>query len=278
MLNLAHSYQEVKGICWFRVFLLYRVWIFWLRPLSQAKLVSSVICLQFKNLQNPIVRIIVFLFCFSISMATHIPRMDCEDQETISFHSYPCAYYVQSPSTISHSNSCDIRGHATIESAFHSPTRSETNTNNSTFLNKKNLEVSNFTLSRYSSRGSNNSFLHDPKKVLADDHDGPSDTDHESTGQNRLIIVDHHDGVCDHHPGNDDDDEDDGDWYYGSHHKKGLWWRYFSFRRSNSCAWISLQIGWRLLLSLAIALLVFYISTKPPSPKISIKVNYSTAS
>ncbi|XP_031273806.1 uncharacterized protein LOC116132288 isoform X1 [Pistacia vera] len=200
-------------------------------------------------------------------MSTHIPRMDCEDQETPIFHSYPCAYYVQSPSTISHANSSDIRGHTAIESAIYSPTRSETNTTTATtttFLNKNNLEVSRFTLSRYSSsRGSNNSFLHDQKKAIADDHDGPTDIDHESTGQNRQIIVDHHHG--------NGDDEEDEDWHYGSNYKKGIWWRYFSFRRSNSCAWISLQISWRLLFSLGIALLVFYISTKPPTPKISIK-------
>ncbi|XP_031273808.1 uncharacterized protein LOC116132288 isoform X2 [Pistacia vera] len=154
-------------------------------------------------------------------MSTHIPRMDCEDQETPIFHSYPCAYYVQSPSTISHANSSDIRGHTAIESAIYSPTRSETNTTTATtttFLNKNNLEVSRFTLSRYSSsRGSNNSFLHDQKKAIADDHDGPTDIDHESTGQNRQIIVDHHHG--------NGDDEEDEDWHYGSNYKKGIWWR-----------------------------------------------------
>lgn len=185
-------------------------------------------------------------------------RMDCEDQETIIFHSYPCAYYVQSPSTVSHANSADIRNTA-IELAFHSPTRSETAT--ATFVNKSNnLEASRFALSRYSSsRGSNNSFLHE-KKV--NDEDGHA----AESAENRLVIVDHS-----HEGDGGGDEEDDALWYYGSG-KKGLWWRYFSFRRSNSCAWIFLQISWRLLLSLGFALLVFYMATKPPSPNISVKV------
>ncbi|KAK0573355.1 hypothetical protein LWI29_006887 [Acer saccharum] len=209
--------------------------------------------------------------------------MDCEDQDTLMFHSYPCAYYVQSPSTISYANSAaDIRNiNTTIESDFHSPTRSETTTaiGATTFLNKGNLEASRMiTLSRYSSsRGSNNNsnFLHENKKVVnitdVDDHDGPAVS--EMSGQNRLIIVDrrHDDREKDDDIDHDDDDED---WYYGSG-KKGLWWRYFSFKRSNSCAWISLQISWRLFLSLGVSLLVFYMATKPPPPMVSIKVQYS---
>ncbi|XVF22958.1 hypothetical protein REPUB_Repub12eG0215600 [Reevesia pubescens] len=181
-----------------------------------------------------------------------------EDQETLMFHSYPCAYYVQSPSTISHANSAtDIRNTCTnIEDQsatfhFHSPTRSE-----STFINK-NPEVSRFTLSHYSSsRGSNNSFLHDKKiniNVAAD----------QKGGLNRLIIIDH--GVDD-----DDDDDIEEEGFYGK--KRSWWWRYCSFRSSNSCAWISLQIFWRLVLSLGVAIFVFYIATNPPPPKISIKM------
>ncbi|KAK6240232.1 hypothetical protein QUC31_005701 [Theobroma cacao] len=176
-----------------------------------------------------------------------------EDQEALMFHSYPCAYYVQSPSTVSHANSADIRNNTNIEdqSAFHSPTRSET-----TFLNK-NPDVSRFTLSRYSSsRGSNNSFLHEKKIVGADN------------GVNRLIIIDH--GVGSGGDDDEEEEEDEEEGHYGK--KRGWWWRYCSFRRSNSCAWISIQICWRLVLSLAVALLVFYIATKPPPPKISIKI------
>jgi len=101
--------------------------------------------------------------------------MDNEDQEAL-FHSYPCAYYVQSPSTISHANSADIKTNNNIlESTYHSPTRSDT------ILTSKNPEVSRFTLSRYSSsRGSNNSFLNEKKVGGAE------------KGVNRLIIVDGH--------------------------------------------------------------------------------------
>ncbi|KAL4324903.1 hypothetical protein GQ457_11G019860 [Hibiscus cannabinus] len=168
-----------------------------------------------------------------------------EDQEALMFHSYPCTYYVQSPSTVSHANSADIRNTPIQDqdpSHFHSPTPSHSN------ILTKNPDAARFTLSRYSSsRGSNNSFLHDKSIVAAADHKG---------GFNRLIIID----KVGH--GDDQDDEDG----------KGWWWRYCSFRSSNSCAWISMQICWRLVLSLGIALLVFYIATKPPPPKISIKV------
>ncbi|XVF79616.1 hypothetical protein PTKIN_Ptkin15bG0003500 [Pterospermum kingtungense] len=184
-----------------------------------------------------------------------------EDQEALMVHAYPCAYYVQSPSNISHANSADIRNATNIiedQSAafhFHSP---ETN-----FLNK-NPEVSRSTLSRYSSsRGSNNSFLHDKKIVAlaADIHKG---------GVNRLIIIDHGIGDDDDDNEEEDDDDDEEEGFYGR--KRGFWWRYCSFRRSSSCSWISLQIFWRLLLSLGVALLVFYIATKPPPPNISVKM------
>lgn len=41
---------------------------------------------------------------------------------------------------------------------------------------------------------------------------------------------------------------------------------------SNSGWWIVLQIGWRLLVSFGVALLVFYIATQPPHPNISFRV------
>ncbi|XP_022759438.1 uncharacterized protein LOC111305838 [Durio zibethinus] len=164
-----------------------------------------------------------------------------EDHEALMFHSYTCAYYVQSPSTISHANTTN-EDHQSANFQFHSPNRSLT-----TFPNK-NLEVSRFILSRYSSsRGSNNSFLHEKKIVGAD----------QKGGVDNAVDDD-----------NEEEDEEEG--FYEK--KRGWWWRYCSFRRSNSCAWISLQICWRLVLSLVVALLVFYIATKPPAPKISIKM------
>ncbi|XP_050208709.1 uncharacterized protein LOC126659459 [Mercurialis annua] len=181
-------------------------------------------------------------------MATH-RKMDSEDQETILFHSYPpCPYYVQSPSTVSHANSSDLKTQInTLESTFHSPSRSDT-----AILLNKNPEASRFTLSHYSSsRGSNNSFLTE-KKINGD---------HEN-GVNRLIIIDGH--------GNGKGDEDDDEYYYAR--ENGLWWRFCSFKRSSSCGWIFLQLSWRLLVSLGVALLVFYIATKPPPPHMSIKM------
>ncbi|KAG6735535.1 hypothetical protein POTOM_061855 [Populus tomentosa] len=186
-------------------------------------------------------------------MPAHVLRMDSGEQETL-FQSYPCAYYVQSPSTISHANSADIKtNNNIIESTFHSPTRSDT------ILINKNPEVSRFTLSRYSSsRGSNNSFLVE-KKV----------SEPENNEVNRLIIVDGH-GFNGDGGYEEEGMEEDEDFYYEK--RGGWWWRYCSFRRSSSCAWVSLQIFWRLVLSLCVALLVFYAATKPPPPKTSIKI------
>lgn len=173
-----------------------------------------------------------------------------EDQESFVFQPYPFTYYVQSPSTVSLANSAEIR-HPTQEdnqsAVFHSsPTPSEAN------LINKNAELTRFTLSHYSySRGSENS-VDNEKKIGG------------GGGFNRLVIVNGDDKE-------EEDDDDEEEFFYGKN--RGLWWSYCSFRRSNSCAWISLQISWRLLLSLAVALLVFYTATKPPPPKVSIQVN-----
>ncbi|XP_075646894.1 uncharacterized protein LOC142617819 [Castanea sativa] len=197
-------------------------------------------------------------------------RMDgVEDQEAL-FHSYPCAYYVQSPSTISHANSTDIRTNNIDESTFHSPVRSETFLTNPTNPNHS-IEASRFTLSRYSSsRGSNNSLiLHEKKNnsIIAYDVQSNGTAGTHENCENRLIIVDHHGGV------NDDEEEEETDekeLYYGR--RRGFWRRYCTYRNSDSCPWICLQISWRAILSLGIALLVFYIATEPPPPKLSIKI------
>ena len=59
--------------------------------------------------------------------------------------------------------------------------------------------------------------------------------------------------------------------YYGKR-KRGCWKRYFTYRNSDSNAWICLQLSWRAIFSMGIALLVFYIVTNPPSPIITVKV------
>lgn len=188
------------------------------------------------------------------------PGMDrVEDQEALFHRTYPCTYYVQSPSSISHANSADIRN-TNIDSTFHSPVRSET------FLpinpTNPNHEASRLNLSLFSSsRGSSNSFLHE-KKVA---YDAQSQGTGTENGENRLITVDG--GQV----GDDDDEvEDDEVEYYGR--KRGFWKRYLSYRDSDSCAWISLQISWRAIVSLGVAVLVFYLVTKPPPPKLSVKV------
>ncbi|OMP10064.1 hypothetical protein COLO4_04852 [Corchorus olitorius] len=118
--------------------------------------------------------------------------MEHEEQEEacLMFHnSYdPCAYYVQSPSTLSHANSASAGNNSG------SPTH---------FIPNKNADVSRFsTLSRYSSsRGSNNSFLHlHDKKINHVD---------QMAAVNRLIIIDH--PVVDH---DDDDYQQQGGWWW----------------------------------------------------------------
>ncbi|GER27693.1 late embryogenesis abundant protein [Striga asiatica] len=52
----------------------------------------------------------------------------------------------------------------------------------------------------------------------------------------------------------------------------GWWFRYFTFGYFDSGCWVLLQLGWRFLLSLAIALIVFYIAANPPPPNISLQI------
>ncbi|CAK9322390.1 unnamed protein product [Citrullus colocynthis] len=172
-----------------------------------------------------------------------------EEQEAVLFHSYPCAYYVQSPSTLSHANSSDIRNPAE-SSACHSPLPSDTFPNGHHHCNPT-QEASRFTLSHYSSsRGSN--------------HGAGTDN-----GEARLIVGCSNGRDCDEEEEEDEDGDEEG--YYGKK-KRGYWKRYFTYRNSDSNAWICLQLSWRAIFSMGIALLVFYIVTNPPSPIISVKV------
>ncbi|KAF3437900.1 hypothetical protein FNV43_RR20656 [Rhamnella rubrinervis] len=161
-----------------------------------------------------------------------------EDQELALFQAYPCGYYVQSPSTISHANSTD--GHI----------------RNTT------------TLSHSSSRGSNHylTLHHHEKKISYDARShgtAVTTTENGDHHHNRLIIVDHNKlGHLDHDHGYDDDD-DEGQEDYDYYEKRYWWKRYCSYRNSDSFGWICLQIGWRAMFSFWVALLVFYIATKP---------------
>ncbi|KAG1342190.1 hypothetical protein COCNU_05G004190 [Cocos nucifera] len=165
-----------------------------------------------------------------------------EEQEAL-FQSSPCAlYYVQSPSTASHANS-----HPS-ESAFLSPFTHET------FDNNQPREGSRFTLSRYSSsRGSNNSFLHE-KKMAYDLQS--NDSRFKSGGRQRLKII------------TGDEDDDAGN---GIGRRNGLW-KLVSLDPSSSFFCVTFQVIWRLLLSMGLALFVFYLATKPPAPKVSFKI------
>lgn len=183
-----------------------------------------------------------------------------EDHETLTYQTYPCGYYVQSPSTVSHANSIDKHSNIQndVESTFHSPNRSETHRTNPAHEQEPNR----FALCRYSSsRGSNNSFLHH-KKVS---YDG---TATENGDDHHLVIINDSGSVV-------SDEEEKGlfDEYY--YEKNGGWKRYFSYHNSDSCAWIWLQVTWRVMVSFGFALLVFYIATKPPTPKISFEVSGS---
>lgn len=187
-----------------------------------------------------------------------------EDNEALMYHqTYPCAYYVQSPSTLSHANSADIRSNIQndTESAFHSPIRSYAQPLNPTHEEEG---ASRFALCRYSSsRGSSHSFLHH-KKVS---YDGSHATTIENGDVNRVVMVD---GSGE---GDDIEDEEEGlfyEYYYGK--RKNGWKMYFSYSNSDSCVWIWLQMSWRILLSFGIALLVFYIATRPPQPNVSLEV------
>lgn len=92
------------------------------------------------------------------------------------------------------------------------------------------------------------------------------------SGENRLIVrVDRHDhiGCGDEY----DEEEEEEEEYYGRELGWWWWWRYYlSFGASSPLAWICLQVMWRVLVSLGVALVVFYIATKPPPPKMFVKV------
>ncbi|XP_027163075.1 uncharacterized protein LOC113763453 [Coffea eugenioides] len=186
-----------------------------------------------------------------------------EEEEEALFRSYPCAvYYVQSPSSVSHAYSAEIRN-INSESAL------ETIANNP---NNASQEAANrLALSRYSSsHGSTNFFLHEKK--IPYDHDvqshgtGVTYNEEINRREGNMVVVDRlRNG---YHIEEDHEYEEDEE-YFG---EKAEWWRMFSFGGSISGGWKFLQMTWRFILSVVIALVVFYIVTKPPAPKMSIKM------
>ncbi|CAA2977836.1 Hypothetical predicted protein [Olea europaea subsp. europaea] len=172
-------------------------------------------------------------------------RIDVSEEEAL-FRSYPYAlYFVQSPSAVSHA----------YESGYQSPLPSETTFNPN---NTSHQEANRLALFRYSSsHGSNNSFLHIHKKNKSCDETLEYNVDQNCQEINRNVV--------------EDDDDEVEDEYYDERKYNG-WLQYFSFSYSTSSAWICLQIFWRLVLSIMIALIVFYIAAKPPKPRVSIKM------
>ncbi|XP_075474726.1 uncharacterized protein LOC142505573 [Primulina tabacum] len=167
-------------------------------------------------------------------------RMDSSEDEAL-FRSYPYAlYFVQSPSNVSHTNTNNNNNDELFTYHDHqSPLQSD----------HRNLLI-NINPVYSSSRASTNSFLHDKEK-----------NSDEQTHKNRGRIV-LKNGFDDHH----DDDE-----LFGDPRERG-WQKYFSLRYSDAWWWICVQLAWRFLVSLMIALIVFYVAAKPPTPRVFVKM------
>ncbi|KAI3932499.1 hypothetical protein MKW92_047494 [Papaver armeniacum] len=193
---------------------------------------------------------------------------------------YPSSalYYVQSPSDHSTNTDCRNNELAFISSPYGSDDKyTSTNARNSVH----GQDVSRSLLSRYSSsRGSNNSFVHEKKITYGANEDfheksiGMDEID-EDDDDPCLTLCEKKQKDQHHHEErkcceieNDFYDDDD---FYEDGRRTGFW-RLFSFGTYNSCWWTLIQIFWRILVSFGVALLVFYLATRPPTPKISIEV------
>ncbi|XP_060217231.1 uncharacterized protein LOC132644650 [Lycium barbarum] len=193
-------------------------------------------------------------------------RMDSEEEALFRNSPYPI-YFVQSPSTISHANSGELSRH-------------NNNNNNSNEFSlvchspMPRPEAGPLALSRYSSRGSNHLFSHHEKKISCDSlqsHGTGIDENIEIDREKHcsaMLLVHGGNGSSVREEGDEYEDEDEEDYYYG----KGSWKRFFSLGYSDSTPWIVLQVTWRLIVSMIVALVVFYLATKPPAPKISVKI------
>lgn len=164
-------------------------------------------------------------------------RIDSEEEALFRSYNYSI-YYVQSPSTISHANSAEII---------------------------RNFETEPTIINHSSSHGStttNPLFLHD-KKLLGsyyDEHvgnNGSSSPPLQGREMMKLSMISN--GRM---KGGDRYNEDEDD----------RWWTMLAFGKSSSLGWKCLQVTWRFLVSMAVALIVFYIATRPPPPKVSLKV------
>ncbi|KAL4561828.1 hypothetical protein LXL04_034008 [Taraxacum kok-saghyz] len=170
-------------------------------------------------------------------MANH--SIGSSEEEAL-FRSYPYAalYFVQSPTTTVSQYNQDVI-------SFHSP------------ATQRRLALSHYS----SSRGSTNSCLHE-KKISY----GPQ------VGEKGSYFV----GGNNVHCAADSLGMDAGE---SEEEAKGLgkrMWDFVSFSHSDSCVWIWFQISLRLILSFGVALLFFYLITKPPPPRIYLNVRRMT--
>ncbi|XP_015690665.2 uncharacterized protein LOC102704966 [Oryza brachyantha] len=182
-----------------------------------------------------------------------------DEQELPLFDPSPCAYYVQSPSAASHTLSHPASESTAIilspfpDAAFSVPRHSRGA--DDVGAHDHDQEASRLTLSRYSSsRGSNNSFL-----AAAADKKLPAG--HRGRQVLRLLSGRSGRGV------DDDDEEVDGE----VGRRSGAW-RYVKLDPDAPCCCIVLQVAWRVAVSVAFALLVFFVATKPRDPAVSFKV------
>lgn len=173
-----------------------------------------------------------------------------EEQDVPLFHPSPCAYYVQSPSAASHTLSHPASESTALilspfpEAAYAAPRRSD---EAGAGHHEHDQEASRLALSRYSSsRGSNNSFLTDKK---------PSGGGGGRGARQVLRVV----------SGRSSDDGDGADQRSGA-------WRYVKLDPEAPCCCIAFQVAWRVAVSVAIALLVFVVATRPARPGVSFKV------
>lgn len=180
------------------------------------------------------------------------PAAGAEEQDVPLFHPSPCAYYVQSPSAASHTLSHPASESTALilspfpEAAYATPRRSD---DAGAGRHEHDQEASRLALSRYSSsRGSNNSFLTDKK---------PSGGGGGRGARQVLRVV----------SGRSSDDGD-GD---GAEKRSGAW-RYVKLDPEAPCCCIALQVAWRVAVSVAIALLVFVVATRPARPGVSFRV------
>uniref|UniRef100_A0A8R7Q7V4 Late embryogenesis abundant protein LEA-2 subgroup domain-containing protein n=1 Tax=Triticum urartu TaxID=4572 RepID=A0A8R7Q7V4_TRIUA len=179
------------------------------------------------------------------------PAVGAEEQDVPLFHPSPCAYYVQSPSAASHTLSHPASESTALilspfpETAFAAPRRSD---DAGAGRHEHDQEASRLALSRYSSsRGSNNSFLTDKK---------PSGGGGSRGARQVLRVV----------SGRSDDDDG-----VGADQRSGAW-RYVKLDPEAPCCCIAFQVAWRVAVSMAIALLVFVVVTRPAHPGVSFKV------